>query len=57
VVANFAEAPAEGVSVAVAGGARGVKRLLGDADATIDEAGVLRLDALGAQQVAVYRLD
>jgi glycosidase len=57
VVANFAEAPADAVSVTVAGGVGSAERILGDEEAKIDDAGVLRIDALGAHQVAAYRLE
>ena len=54
---KYAEAPADAVSVTVAGGVGSAERILGDEEAKIDDAGVLRIDALGAHQVAAYRLE
>ena len=56
VVANIAESPAEGISVALTGRGDRAMPLLGEAAATVDDS-ALRMGTLGAHEVAAYRLE
>jgi glycosidase len=57
VLANFSTGAAEALEIEVGDRASGAERLLGEAEAVVDDAGVLRVGTLGAHQVAAYRLD
>ena len=57
VLANFSTGAAEALEIEVGDRASGAERLLGEAEAVVGDAGVLRVGTLGAHQVAAYRLD